>query len=289
MAVKRSVLWVLLFACLLCLQACGWLFSKERATANVTQGKNACTEVHFPTCWTAQEGQCAELHQVLLYSGPGSTPDDTYDLRQPPGQSSQVLVGFHYFPEIIGGSVPHRAESLDHYLVTLGQPGSVRKVSELEWRHGAPLAGFAAPADAENRILRKYKDDQPFPYLDKSFAKSGPQWPRIGLDADRISANGEYLAINSWDGKEAGCAGFMQPCDDFGGGHYWEDLYEIRTARRLVAVTGRFWMINHSTFFNITQWVGNRYFIRPLQQNLQTVLICDMDAAKASLAKNDRK
>jgi hypothetical protein len=286
--VKKSILFVALVACLLCLQACGWLFARERATADVTVGKSACIEVHFPTCWLDKDGECIQLRGTTLYASRTPRPHDTYDFRQPLGRSSQILVGLHYFLGLAGGAVPHREESPVRYLVTLGQPGSVRKASEEEWNDGVPLAGFAEPADAENRVLREYKDDQPFPYLGKSFAKSGPRWPRISNDADRISANGEYLAINSWDGKEAGCA-FMQPCGAFGGGHYWEDLYEIKTGRRLAAVTGRFWITDHSTFFNITQWVGNRYFIRPLQQNLQTVMICEMDAAKAALAKNDRK
>jgi hypothetical protein len=72
---------------------------------------------------------------------------------------------------------------------------------------------------------------------------------------------------------------FISPCKSFGGGHYWEDVYEVKTGRRLVAVTGQFWLMTHDTFFNIAGWVGDRYSIRPLQKNLQSVLICDTNAA----------
>ncbi|HEY3936433.1 MAG TPA: hypothetical protein VGL97_03340 [Bryobacteraceae bacterium] len=162
-------------------------------------------------------------------------------------------------------------------MVTLAQHGAVRKASEEEWTKATPLAEFVQTADLKHAFI-DIDNDRPLQYGGKWFAKSGPRWPRIPDEASRRSANGEYLTIQSWDGKEMDCP-FISPCKSFGGGHYWEDVYEVKTGRRLVAVTGQFWLMTHDTFFNIAGWVGDRYSIRPLQKNLQSVLICDTNAA----------
>ncbi|HEY3936432.1 MAG TPA: hypothetical protein VGL97_03335 [Bryobacteraceae bacterium] len=241
--------------------------------------------IRFSTCWKAQNGQCTELHQIMLAPGLDS---DTYDFRAVPDRPSQILIGLHYLPDEFTTIRPHRAESPDHYLVTVGVRPVVRRASKEEWSKGTPLAGFAEPADPEHKVLLHFDDNRPFPLGEKLFAKSGPRWPRDGANAGRLSANREYLAIQSWDGNEMDCP-YIQPCRSSGGGHYWEDLYDVKSGRRLVAVTGQFWAMLHDTLFTITQWVGNRYFVQPLHQNLQAVLICDMEAAKAELENKDRK
>jgi hypothetical protein len=281
---KKSILLWATLACSLCSQACGQLFVGEQVTADVTDGKSACSEIRFATCWKDKDGQCAELNRIILYPGLES---DTYDFRGVVGQASQILVGLHYLPDVLAVSDPHRVESPDRYLVTLGPRAVVRKASDQEWSKGAPLARFAEPADPEHKVLLTFDDNLPFPLSGKSFAKSGPRWPRDGANAGRLSANGEYLAVQSWDGTEMDCP-FIQPCRSSGGGHYWEDVYDVKSGRRLAAVTGRFWAMPHDTLFNITQWVGNRYFVQPLQRNLQAVLICDMETAKTTPAKKDQ-
>jgi hypothetical protein len=252
-------------------------FWEYAAIPSFGEGERACSEVKFPNCWTSEDGECMWLE----YDSPSQQDAETYEFRQPPTRSSEVLIGLRYFPDKFATPTSSNpALSPIRYLVSLARKGIVRRASEQEWSTAVPLSRFAQKEDSMTRLTSV--DSVSFSYENKTFQRSGPLWPQYPSEPARHSLNGDYLAIQSWDGKERYCGGplFSSPCLSFGGARYWEDVYDVRTGRRLISVNGQFWSLNSMRVLDAVEWVGDHYFVWPLQRRLRSVLICDLDLAK---------
>ncbi|HEY3936471.1 MAG TPA: hypothetical protein VGL97_03535 [Bryobacteraceae bacterium] len=149
--------------------------------------------------------------------------------------------------------------------------GHTQKVSEEEWRHANVLPDSRVnPRDARivhgvDRLI----------YKGKRFRITGGL-ESIGGDALRLSGGGSFLGVNSWSG--------VFRCNDglFGGcnmhGQYYVDLYDVKSGRLALAISGQFSGRNIFSMFQKSAWISDHYFVLPEDERrgLSRFLICDV-------------
>jgi hypothetical protein len=250
------------------------MLRSAHATLHVTEGSKACHEVRLPECWH-------EVGKVCRYD-----PQSWSDLRIAPEEERYVfrqskeraiLIGYQY------NGAPHLAQeyylkhpekkfqpvlSRDFYALTVAKTFNVRRATREEWDAAQPIQVRAeAPFRFGNRT--EFWDNEGLHYAGKIFPKRGPMVLWDVMDVSSISQSGKYLTVHSWDGIEEQCEPFIGPCESYGGGHYWVDVFEVSTAKRLITMTGRFWKMGITGVFDNTEWLDDKYFVMPLQADLR--------------------
>jgi hypothetical protein len=87
----------------------------------------------------------------------------------------------------------------------------------------------------------------------------------------------KYLAVHSWDGNGGGCGDSYGPCFN-NTGHYWIDLYEVATGRRLILITGKTHNVSGDHFLAGVQWFGKHWLAFPLAETLDQFVLGNVDA-----------
>ncbi len=249
-------------------------YRSPHATLDVMEGRKACHEVRLPACWHDAEKACidASAGSANLRYYPERS---RYVFRH--SSDDAVLMGYEYS---VGNRIPNPMFSRlgpDFYVLNIGTKVHVRRASRSDWDAGGPIAVTAKDA-IPSPTKTDFWDDQGLHYAGKLFPKRGPLWSI--WDVSSISEQEKYLTVHSWDGTAPSCdqSPFVGPCESYGDGHYWIDLYQVATARKLIAMTGRFQGLDVDFLFANTQWLGDKYFVMPLQPDLRRFVLCEPQA-----------
>ena len=117
-----------------------------------------------------------------------------------------------------------KAYSPSKYRVELGDIGRVRPATQQEWDTAFPVP----LGDRFRPTLQQPRHGDNFVFRQRTFKKSGPKWPALGVDA-RISPDERWIAVQSWQGSDYrdGFA-FFTPGALFGtASRFFVDLYEV--------------------------------------------------------------
>jgi hypothetical protein len=162
-----------------------------------------------------------------------------------------------------------RDYSPNKFLANLGT-GQVREATQEAWDLGLPLH---QTRDVKGQFL-KPTNEKGVLLEGRVFPKSGPQWPISGA-LDRVSPDGKWIAVQSWDGKDYGNGDIVAPRG--GHGKFFIDLYEVSSGRRFASIEGEM----HDTLradlaVALTFWLESRYFIVQLGSHLERMLVCEV-------------
>ncbi|HEY3936472.1 MAG TPA: hypothetical protein VGL97_03540 [Bryobacteraceae bacterium] len=99
--------------------------------------------------------------------------------------------------------------------------------------------------------------------------------------AGRISQDGSFLAVNSWDGIIAISEPLMFGRRQFDG-HYYVDIYNVDSGQKALAVSGEFHGVDPHIFFEKSAWISKYYFVLPLDGELvhRRFIICDVEVSR---------
>jgi hypothetical protein len=228
----------------------------ENVSVKITPDPEVCTVIHFPR-WKEP--------RVPISFNWG--PDMDYDLRSAAGG---ILAGV--FCRYGGSGVPVYSPS--KYAVSFGSR-QVRKVTETEWEHSDSYLRFRVDANSHDHW--PYPDSTKLVYLSKEYPKSGSKWP-ISLNFSRLSQDGRFLAVNSWDGVAYSAdEGSLFGKDHFDG-NYYVDIYDVASAQRILLVQGEFHGVQPEDMFSRSAWISKSLYVLPLdwQHKLRKFVICDI-------------
>lgn len=118
----------------------------------------------------------------------------------------------------------------------------------------------------------------------KEFVRGGAHWPDSPLEAARESSDETLLAVYGWDGvihmDKPISAGFGSDLFD---GNYYANLYDAKSGAALLALTGRFQGVDPRELFVRSAWVGDRYYVLPLDKDyMSRFVLCDMHRPEAA-------
>jgi hypothetical protein len=136
------------------------------------------------------------------------------------------------------------------------------------------------------------KEKDSLTYRGLEFLPSGVRWPLASDRVSRLSPDGNYLAVNSWDGTEGG--GGDLPSFGSGGrtdGHYFVDVYNTNSGGFLFSVKGHFhnYTALPNDLFRMSAWISARYYVLPLDgYHLNDMLLCDVSKSAASSQEQKR-
>jgi len=239
-------------------------FPAKSVTVKITPDPKACTIVHLPK-WKRAAGP----------DWMTPTADCEYDFRS---SEDGFLVGLHCRPEF----KDNQLYSPSKYAVSFGS-GRVRKATDSEWNLAGPYLAFRLSTQ-EHWPIENYK---PLVYRGRVFRKSGLTWPGesdIRL-CSRLSPEGDFLAVNSWDGTiQFGGGLFDLSIHQYVDGFYYVDIYNSDSARRVLLIQGHFHDVDPTDMFRKSAWISKRYFVLPLdfENKMRNFVICDVAHAAES-------
>jgi len=81
-------------------------------------------------------------------------------------------------------------------------------------------------------------------------------------------------------------------------GHYWTDIYDVRSGKRLIQIRGVFHRESPAGFQGRANWFASRFYVMPLEANeeipltlrpegMRRLLICDVQAAATAKGESD--
>lgn len=119
-------------------------------------------------------------------------------------------------------------------------------------------------------------------YKGKEFVRRGTQWPLYSEDAARLSPEGGFLAVNSWDGEMKICPELALGCRDRIQGNYYVEIYDAASATLALSPSGQFQGVEPLDLFSRSAWASNRYYVLPLDTaNMNRFVLCDLQHASA--------
>jgi hypothetical protein len=225
----------------------------QSASAKVVAGAAHCREIHFPR-WHATKAMKKAYMGRYLYGW-------LYEFRRTTPASHEYLAaardGF-------------RGYSPNKFSVNLGT-GRVRDATQAEWDSGAVVPQITQPKG----VFLPPKTDEGVLFRDRLFQKSGPQWPLITFEYARISPNEDWIAVQSWEGRDYANGDIIAPRG--GHGKFFIDLYDVSSGRKTVAIAGK----ERDTLeadgpLGLTFWLESRYFIVQLGSHLERMLVCEV-------------
>jgi hypothetical protein len=247
--------------CLFCVTLLAASGLPAASVAVVTTGEEYCNTIRLPGGWRVADYDKLEEFQR----------GTEYEFRQIHPGSSEYLVAAistesHWRKRL-------RDYSVNKFWVDLTGNRRPRPATEDEWKSAAIVPVTAELLDtssADPRSAGRYR------YAQRSFAKSGPRWPALG-DQVRVSADGRWIAVQSWKGasyQDAPDVLLNPPIS--GSERFFIDVYDVSSGNKLIGLDGidRDFAAGdaplHATF-----WLDSRYFIVPLGLSRQKFLACE--------------
>jgi len=165
-------------------------------------------------------------------------------------------------------------DSIEKYAISLDTK-KVRRATQSEWDQADPYLTFRVGADSLGRSLEA---GQKVKYKGREFDKSGSKWPQ-GQDPSLVSANGNFLAVNSWDGVLAYVenGGLLPFYRDHLDGHYYVDFYNVSSGQHLLTLQGEFHGVDPQELFDKSGWISKSYYLLPLdEKGMRRFVLCDL-------------
>ena len=238
-------------------------------TVSLGDARNACTVISLPHWKPA--------------SLPPSSPstDWTYVLVALPALSDWdfrqfedgVLIGL--FARAKAFQPEPRYYSPDRYAVSLPS-GKVQKEAESQWASAEP---YAIVRDSKLPRGPELSPKSPLILDGETYRPRGPKWPEGSgtLDAARVSLDGQFRALNSWDGEEGGGGDLSFPGGGHNEGSYYVDIYDSTSRRLVLALRGHFQGTPVSNLFHKSTWISSRFYLFPLNEEANRFVLCDME------------
>jgi hypothetical protein len=257
------------------------VFAPGSVTYQVTENASTCGEIRIPK-WTRPARTADTI--LSLTSRPDVFVVDShscgYDLRK---RGDTLLIGLSC------GYVTWW-RMVEKYSIDLARPEAVRLVDEHTWETATAL-------DRRDGVWDAYLKQTAFP---GRLGKSGPKW------AGGVSSlGGSRAAEYSWSGTVRDPIGPLPYESSFvdwiGGrltpwaearyeGHYWTDIFDLASAKRLVQIRGEFHRESPYYFQGAANWFDGQFYLMPLEPNtpfrlplkrdaMRHLLICDINAA----------
>ena len=256
----------------------------------IATGQGRVDVVSFPGDWTWIDSMGREVLPLpVIYKVwrlPGAGGDELlFGAARRGGEGLKVGYGGQPLKPEWSGPVPSALGtdySQDFFAVNLGGGRArVRKVSEPERLRGEPvLNGYHYLRDYEQKI--DVFDERHTPsgvsYAGKLFAKSGRTWAgTVGV----LSPGGRWLAVLSYTSPEKRRK-FRSVLEEGGEperGDLHVDVYDAATGG--LALAGKhFYRGDPSSILSNSVWVGERYFVLPLNFNLRRCMLLRLPAEK---------
>jgi len=238
-------------------------------TVSLGDARNACTVISLPHWKPA--------------SLPPSSPstDWTYVLVALPALSDWdfrqfedgVLIGL--FARAKAFQPEPRYYSPGRYAVSLPS-GKVQKEAESQWASAEP---YAIVRDSKLPRGPELSPKSPLILDGETYRPRGPKWPEGSgtLDAARVSLDGQFRALNSWDGEEGGGGDLSFPGGGHNEGSYYVDIYDSTSRRLVLALRGHFQGTPVSNLFHKSTWISSRFYLFPLNEEANRFVLCDME------------
>jgi hypothetical protein len=172
--------------------------------------------------------------------------------------------------------------SPDKYAINLAT-GKVRKATEVEWDNADAYVSYRDSTMQAGHVMTP--NDQLI-YKGREFRRAGAKWPMLSEYGARLSQDGSYLAVNSWDGESLGGGDMVSshPLDD---GNYYVNVYDTSSGVQVFALKGHFHDLVPDDLFWRSVWISKRCYILILDTERMTRFVyCDVD--KISGATPDR-
>jgi len=261
----RELRLVVLFAAVLGSRGTGFA---GRITVSLPKGSHVCREVKLPK-WQGpstplQPGIYDWFH--LLLGAPAES-----DWRFRLGGPDLLIRTVGYGPPLF-----ERAKDPDRYYsgnISGIDPasGRIRAVDESEWARGTALP-MVRKSTLPNHGATKPMDR--VVYLGHDFPRRGHDWPLLAPDVARLSEDGMYLVVFGWDGHRGGYGDLVQASGS-SDGNYYVDFYAADSAVRMAGFQGHFHELDFDHLFEISAWASSRYFVFPLNETLDRLVLCD--------------
>jgi hypothetical protein len=120
-------------------------------------------------------------------------------------------------------------------------------------------------------------------YKGKEFVRRGAQWPLSSEDSSRLSPDGGFLAVNSWDGEMRICPELALGCQDHLQGNYYIEIYDAASASLALSLRGQFQGFDPEDLFRQSAWASRDLYVLPLDRLPWTnrFMLCDLQQAPA--------
>jgi hypothetical protein len=161
----------------------------------------------------------------------------------------------------------------DRFAVSLNGASRVRKVNAAEWDAAEkPLHSYHFIESFENPQVT----GEGVKYNDRLYRKSGESW---GNEVTLVSPRGTWIAVFSYTGRKEPQPLFpiFGPNTEPGRGEVFLDLYDISSGERVIAARVSYGGTKGghapSMLFSHSLWVGDSYFVMPLDWQLDACLV----------------
>jgi hypothetical protein len=228
-------------------------------TVSMEGSKGACKEITVPE-WQPRPDLPGPLGWAHLLQV-NSMSD--LDIRAVDGG---VLVGVFVLPN--DPDPGPKAYSPSKYRVDLAT-GQVRNATENEWAGMQPSSMYRRSMQPGNRAIV---------YEGKQFVRRGTQWPIRPEHAARLSPDGTFLVVNSWDGEMKLCPELLPlGCQTRIQGTYYVDIYDAESATLALSLEGQFQGFDPSDLFWRSAWASKDFYVLPLDSvKLNRFVFCDI-------------
>jgi hypothetical protein len=233
-------------------------------SVSLAESRGACRVINLPR-WTAPP--------VPVDSYPSEWPDLVRDMESEltfRTFDGGVLVGLSCKLHPTKGL---RVLSPDKYAINLAT-GKVRIGTEVEWDNADAYVGYR---DSTMRAGHVMEPGDRLVYRGREFRRAGPKWPTFSQDSARLSQDGSYLAVSSWDGESLGGGDMVSshPLDD---GNYYVTVYDTNSGVQIFALKGHFHDVTPEEIFQPTVWISKRCYVLILDKaRMRRFVFCDVD------------
>jgi hypothetical protein len=156
--------------------------------------------------------------------------------------------------------------------------GRIRKATEGEWDRAEP---FFVYRDSTLPAGLDMNPEKHLIYKGKEFVRRGAQWPLPSEDAARLSPDGSFLAVNSWDGEMKICPELAPlGCRDRIQGTYYVEIYDAASASLILSLSGQFQGVEPLALFLRSAWASKNFYFLPLDTvKMNRFVFCDVEKA----------